>query len=178
MRVGSNAFRYRVFDLQKSPLKGNSGGQEMHPFWHFVILAISQPPRTCRQHTVHCIVPGTLPSGTGTQLPPRNYRKIPSRLRISAKCGIDKVRKRQGASRPTAGERQRIAKSPALKRLPFLPAPVLFMKPQKIMKIKTPVTNRQIQSGAIGTLEPKFSPIKFVGSGGFLFIPVCRYNII
>ncbi len=88
---------------------------------------------------------------------------------------MTKCKKRQSASRPTAG---RPAESPALAELPNLQAPDPAMGAQEILKITTPGANRPIQSGVIGTLEPNFSRIKFVGSDGFRFIPICRYNII
>ncbi len=72
------------------------------------------------------------------------------------------------AGRP-AGNSAAKCKNDKVQKALFLAAQILFMGPQKIMKNKTPVPKRPLQSGAIGTPEPTFSRIKFVGSAGFRF---------
>ena len=59
--------------------------------------------------------------------------------------------------------------SSALGRSPILPAQKNLMGAGKITGNNTPGIKRPLQSAAIGTLEPTFSRIKFVGSDGFRF---------
>ena len=59
--------------------------------------------------------------------------------------------------------------SSALRRSPILPAQKNLMGAGKITGNNTPGIKRPLQSAAIGTLEPTFSRIKFVGSDGFRF---------